>query len=155
MAKTSLGKKFETKLREDWNNLEDSLIIRINDNFNGYKNISGISDFIAYHYPNIFFIECKEHKGNTFPLANLTQYDKLMSVQGIKGVRSGVVLWFSEKDTVVYVPVKTFKKLKEDGKKSLNINDINNYELIVVPSVKKRTFLDSDYSVLFNMEEGW
>lgn len=151
----SLGKKFEGKLKEDWNKLPDSLIYRINDNFNGYKNISGISDFIGYHYPNIFFIECKEHKGNTFPLVNLTQYEKLLSVQGIKGVRSGVVLWFSEHDTVLYVPIKTFKKLKEEDKKSLNIKDIDNYEIIKIPSVKKRTFLDSDYSVMFDLSEGW
>ena len=155
MANTSLGKKFEQKFKEDWLKLPDVSIDRINDNFNGYKNISGISDFIGYHYPNIFYLENKEHTGNTFPFANLTQYEKLLAKQGIKGVRVGVVLWFSDHDTVVYVPVQTVTKMMADGKKSVNIKDIDNYEIVRVPSIKKRTFMDSDYSCLFNLPEGW
>lgn len=72
--------------------MPSSTIDRLYDPTSGYLSISNISDFIAYNYPNIFYIETKSHKGNTFPLSNLTQYDKLVLKIGIKGVRAGVVI---------------------------------------------------------------
>ena len=47
--------------------------------------------------------------------------------------------------------------MKQDGKKSVNIRtiDAEEYEYITIPSVKKRVFLDSDYSVLLDLPEGW
>ena len=75
---------------------------------------------------------------------------------GIKGVRAGVILWFYDHDTVCYCPISTVTKMKQDGKKSINIKDVNDgvYNIVKIPSVKKRVFMDSDYSVLLNMEEG-
>ena len=104
----------------------------------------------------IFYLECKSHKGNTFPLDNLTQYDKLVGKIGIHGVRTGVVIWFSEKDHVIYVPIKTIKQMKQDGKKSVNIRTIDEdgYRYFEIPSTKKRVFMDSDYKVLMNTEDG-
>jgi len=54
------------------------------------------------------------------------------------------------------VPISTITKLKEDGKKSVNVKmlDDNSYNIIEIPSVKKRVFLDSDYSCLMNLKEG-
>ena len=45
--------------------------------------------------------------------------------------------------------------MKEDGKKSFNIKMLkeNTYRIIEIPSVKKRVFLDADYSVLKNLKE--
>lgn len=153
----NLGKKFEQKFKEDFLKIENSTIDRLVDVMNGYKYISNISDFIGYVYPNIYYLECKSHKGNTFPIANLTQYEKLLEKQGIHGVRTGVILWFIEHDRVLYVPIKTFTKLIIDKKKSFNINTAKEegYEFIEIPSVKKRVFMESDYSVLKDLEEGW
>lgn len=93
--------------------------------------------------------------GNTFPLANLTQYDKLKDKVGVPGVRTGVVIWFIDHDTVWYVPIATITKMKEDGKKSVNVKkDLEaGYRIINIPSQKRRVFLDSDYSVLLNLED--
>ena len=128
------------------------------ENKDVYKSISNISDYIGYVYPSIFYIECKSHEGNTFPLVKLTQYDKLIQKVGIKGVRVGMVLWMIEQDKVIYVPIKTIQKMKEDGKKSVHIiKDLypdSPYRIIEIPSVKKRVFLDSDYTVLTQLEEG-
>ena len=115
---------------------------------NGYKTISQVSDFIGYIYPNIFYLECKSHAGNTFPFDKLTQYDKLKEKVGIKGVRAGVILWLYDHDTVLYCPISTITQMKADGKKSINIKDIDKYNIKVVPSVKKRTFMTSDYTLL-------
>ena len=150
------GKKFEIKFRTDFlKSVPNSTIDRLYDQVSGYKTISNISDFIGYSYPNIFYLECKSIKGNTFPLANLTQYDKLIVKVGIKGVRVGVVIWFYDKDIVMYVPVNTIKQLLNDGKKSVNCTKIleEGYRAIIIPSEKKRTYMDSDYSVLMSLGE--
>lgn len=151
----SKGKQFEQKMKSDWLSLPDVSIDRLYDQVSGYKTISNISDFIGYHYPNIFYLECKSHEGNTFPLTNLTQYDKLREKVGIRGVRVGVIIWFISHDKVIYVPISTITKMKEDNKKSVNIKDLAEgiYRIIEIPSTKKRVFLDSDYSVLFDLAE--
>lgn len=89
----NLGKKFEQKFKLDFlKTVKNSTIDRLYDTTNGYKTIANISDFIGYSEPNIYYLECKSHLGNTFPLANLTQYDKLAEKVGIPGVRAGVVI---------------------------------------------------------------
>ena len=141
------GKAFEQKFKQDFQQtFPEGTIDRVYDVSSGYKTISNIADFIAYNYPNIFYFECKSHLGNTFPLTNLTQYDKLKEKVGIKGVRVGVVLWFIDHDAVCYVPLKSITQMKEDGKKSINIKMLsdNSYRIIKIPSEKKRVFLDSD-----------
>lgn len=151
------GKQWENKIREDWKRtVPDSFIERIYDTVNGLIGVTNICDMIGYKCPNVFLIEAKSHEGNTFPLVNLTQYDKLIKKIGITGVRVGIVLWMIDHDRVLYVPIKTIQKMKEDGKKSVNINTIDKdgYRYIEIPSIKKRVFLDCDYSVLLNLEEG-
>ena len=147
------GKKFEQKLKEDWLKLPNSTIDRLYDPVGGYHGIANISDFIAYCYPNIFYLECKTIKGNTFPFSNLKQYDKLCEKIGIKGVNAGVVIWFYEKDVVMYAPIEACKKMKENGEKSINCNKVLNnlyelpYNIVIIPSIKRRVFMDSDYSI--------
>lgn len=53
-------------------------------------------------------------------------------------------------EKVLYIPIETFIKLKEGDKKSYNIKMLGdeNYLSYEIPSVKKRTFLTSDYSIL-------
>ena len=152
---TNRGKQFEKKFANDFLKIENSSLDRLYDVTSGYKSISQISDFIGYIYPNIFYLECKTHKGNTFPLTNLTQYEKLLPKVGIRGVRVGMILWMIEHDVIVYIPISSIKKMKEDGKKSFNIKMLkeNIYRIIEIPSVKKRVFLDADYSVLKNLKE--
>lgn len=150
------GKAFESKFKEDFLKVQDATIDRLYDPTGGYACIKNICDFIGYIYPNIFYIECKSIKGSTFPLAKLTQYDKLISKAGITGVRVGVVIWFYEKNLVLYVPITTVAKLKNDEKKSINVKYLNTkeYNIIEVPSKLKRIFMDSDYSILKNLKDG-
>lgn len=152
---TNYGKKFEEKFKGDFLKLDGSSLDRLYDTMNGYKSIKQISDFIGYVYPNIFYLECKSHKGASVPLSNITQYDNLKKKIGIPGVRSGVVLWLYEKDKVFYIPAKTLVRLKEeDGEKSVGLRHVDKYRMIEIPSEKKRVFMDSDYSVLLHLEDG-
>ena len=150
------GKKFEAKFRSDFSKLENSFLIRVPDQISGYKGSSdNLCDFIGYIYPNLYLLECKSHKGASLPFENLSQYDKLIDKVGIKGVRVGVILWLYEKDIVLYIPISTIKQIKEDGKKSVGLKALEEgYNIKVIPSTKKRTYMDSDYSLLLSLEEG-
>lgn len=154
----SKGKQFESKFAEDIRKrFKTGTLIRLPDQISGYKYSSAnICDFLLYNYPNFYFIECKSHLGNTFPLANLTQYDKLKEKVGIPGVRAGVILWMIDHDVVVYLPISTVTKMKDDGRKSFNVKMLEEktYNIKVMPSVKKRVFLDTDYSSLTQLKDG-
>lgn len=148
------GKQFEQKFKEDFLRIPESTCDRLVDVMTGYKSIKNVSDFICYVYPNIFYCECKSHRGASIPMANITQYDNLIKKQGIRGVRAGVILWLIDKDLVLYIPIRVVKKLKSLGEKSIGIRHLGEYDIKVIPSVKKRVFMDSDYSVLLNLNEG-
>ena len=150
------GKQFEKKFKQDFlATVPNASVDRLYDVTTGYKSIKQVCDFICYSYPNIFYTECKSHSGASLPISNITQYDSLLSKVGIPGVRSGVILWLVDKDKVLYIPIKTVKLLIEQNEKSIGIKALQKgYHIIDIPSVKKRVFLDSDYSVLLNLQDG-
>lgn len=150
------GKQWEAKINEDFSRLPESTIDRLYDPEGGKAGIHNVSDFIGYVYPYHFYIEAKSCKGNTFPLTNLKQYDKLKYKVGIKGVRAGVFLWFIEHKAVCYVPISTITQMKKDGKKSVNIKMLSNneYNIKIIPSITKRVFPECDYSVLMELKDG-
>lgn len=155
---TQRGKQFEQKFKNDFSKISGSFIYRLQDIVNGYRTTSAnICDFIGYIYPNIFLIELKSIGGNTFSLANFTQYEKLKSYNSIPGLRKGVIIWYTEKDRIIYVPIFTIDKMLKDGKKSVNIRTIDEegYEYLNIPATKKRVFMDADYSVLHNLPDNW
>ena len=149
------GKAWEAKFKTDFmKSFPNGSIDRLYDPVGGYYGINNICDFIAYDFPQIYYLELKSHKGNTFPFTCLPQYDKLTSKVGIKGVRAGVVLWFIDHDQVIYAPISTITKMKEDGKKSINVKELDDYHLIKLPGQKKRVFVECDYRVLKDLGEG-
>lgn len=151
----NFGKAFEQQFKSDFQKIPNASVDRIYDVMSGYKSISNISDYICYVYPHIYYIEVKSIKGASFPIHNLTQYQKLKFKVGIKGVRVGVVIWYWEKDRVVYVPISSVTRMLKDGKKSIGLRSLDNgeYEYQEIPSIKKRTFMTSDYSVLLQLPE--
>ena len=88
------------------------------------------------------------------PFDVITQFDKLASYSDIPDVYAGVVIWLYEKDKVLYAPINLIKRLKGEGKKSIGIKALNEYEeFIEIPSEKKRVMMSSDYSILLNLGE--
>lgn len=150
------GKAFELRFKEDFlESIPNSIIDRLYDSMSGYKAVSNISDFIAYKYPIIFYIEVKSHGGASIPFTAISQYEKLKTKIGIHGVRAGVVLWLTEKDRIFYIPVSTIKQLKAEGKKSVGIKAFDDgYNIYEIPVVKKRVFLKADYSILMTLKDG-
>lgn len=150
------GKQFESKFKEDFlKTVPNSTIDRLYDVVMGYKAITQVCDYIGYSKPCIYYLELKSHGGAAIPFDNISQYEKLLNKVGIPGVRCGVILWLTEKDRVFYIPVKTIQEMKDDGKKSVGLKAVaEGYRIIEIPSVKKRVFLDSDYSILCNLQDG-
>ena len=143
------GKQFELKMREQWvKTVKDSVFYRLYDPGFGYTAVSNVGDFIGYKYPLIFIIDTKTKKGNTISFSDIRQYDKMLEYKDIKGVFTGVICFFYEKDKVVWIPIQTLYKLKQDDKKSFNIKmlDSNEYPAFEIPGKKLRTFMDTDYS---------
>lgn len=150
------GKAFEERFREGWKkSFPNGVLIRLYDTTNGYLNIRNICDFIGYVYPNIYFLECKTHAGASVPFSKISQYEKMLGVASLQGVRSGVIIYLYDKDKVYYVPIKTIEKMKADGKKSVGIKAVEEgYRIIEIPSKKLRVFMESDYSILKELKEG-
>lgn len=145
------GKKFEAQLKKDWLKVEKAHIYRLKDIMSGYKKISNISDFVGYIYPYIFYLEAKTEQSNTLNFSRIRQYDDLKDTIGYFGVNAGVIIWFYNRQKVCYVPIEECVRLKEVlGKKSIHVNMIgdSNYQVYEIPSILKRVFMDSDYSIM-------
>ena len=150
------GKQFEQQFKKDFlKTVPNSTIDRLYDVVMGYKAITQVCDYIGYSKPCIYYLELKSHSGASIPFDNITQYDKLLNKVDIPGVRCGVILWLTEKDRVFFIPIKTITQMKQEGNKSVGIKSITDgYRIIEIPSIKKKVFLDSDYSVLCNLQDG-
>ena len=148
--KVNYGKQFENRFKTDWRkSFPESFLLRLPDNVSGYYGTArNPCDFIGYQSGKLYLLETKSHYGNTFPFSKLTQYDKLSAYLGLPGVNPAVVIWFIDHDEVLWVPLDTIKQMKEDGRKSVNIRKLEGYDVVHVPSVKKRVFMESDYTFL-------
>ncbi len=157
MSKTTLGKQFEDRFAKNWRScFPNTFLFRLKDQMSGYKVTSqNPCDYLAYVNKQLWMLECKETKENTFNFAKLTQYEDMLSYSGLEGVNPYVIIWFSSHDKVIAVRIEEIKRLKDLGFKSINIKMLQDtlYNIVVIPSVKKRTFMDSDYTVIPSIME--
>lgn len=153
----NLGKKFEDKVKRDWAlSLPGRTLIRLADQQSRYKGqSSNVSDYIGHAFNKMWLIECKETKENTFNFAKLTQYDRLLEHKDEENTLPGVLLWFSKHNVIIWVNIGVIEQMKLDGKKSINIKDVENqtYKLYVIPTKKLITFLRCDFTYFENIEK--
>lgn len=115
----------------------------------GYHETSGNPcDFVCFADKKLFLVECKEHKGASIPFTAIPQYERLLQHQGYDDVYPGVLIWFSEKDRVIWVGIDEMEKMVKDGEKSIGLRMLENgtYNIKEIPCEKKRTFVRIDYS---------
>lgn len=100
-------------------------------------------------------VECKAHKGASIPFTAIPQYDKQLEYKDTYKTYPGVVIWFYEKDTVIWVSIEEMEKMVLDGEKSIGLRMIDNkkpykkqYKILTLPSVKLRIFMESDLKYL-------
>lgn len=144
------GKKFEAKVKDDWKKcFPKSFIYRLPDQISGYLTTSqNPCDFIGFTNKMLFLMECKSTNQNTLNFAKIRQYERLVSYIGTEDTYPGVLVWFEKQDKVMWFPAEELQKIREAGHKSINANMVDEYMVVDIPSVKRRVFLNTDYTYL-------
>lgn len=142
------GKDFEKQVRNGFERVPDTTVTRLLDPQAGYAGVRNICDFIVYHNPHQYFLECKSCYGNTLPFTNITQnqWDGLLKMSKVSGVMAGYLVWFIDHDKTFYVSATLAEKYRKSGKKSLRYDDKGLFE---IDSVRKRVVFDYDFSKFF------
>lgn len=146
------GKQFENVIRTAFENVQDTPVIRLPDPVQGYLGYRNICDFIVYHYPTEYFIECKSISSDRFPFSNITdnQWQGLLMMSKMKGVRAGIICWFINRDVALFIDICILQKLKEENCKGIRYDVyMYNSSIYKLEGKKKRIFFDYDMEQFF------
>jgi hypothetical protein len=158
MANTDIGKKFEDRFKKDYQRcFPNTMLYRLPDQQSGYAGggSSNPCDFMCYPGSCVLMVECKAHKGASIPFTAIPQYERQLDYKGLYKTYPGVVVWFYEKDIVIWVSIEEMEKMVLDGEKSIGLRMIDSekpykkqYNILTLPSTKLRTFMETDYKYL-------
>lgn len=164
MKKGGRGKAFEVVIQDSFAKVPDISVTRLKDDTFGYKGSKNPCDFIVYHKPYLYAIECKSvAHGNTLPFTNITdgQWDGLAEMSKVKGVFAGIICWWVDNDATKFIPIQMLVAMRDEGKKSIRFDcdmymDKNNHmhNAVELQGYKKRVFFDYDMQTLLNEMEG-
>lgn len=140
------GKDFEEIIKKAFLEVDNTTIERLPDPTQGYLGVRNKSDFIVYHYPYEYYIECKTTHSHRLPFTNITfnQRVGMLDVSKNNGVVAGVICWFIPSDKTYFIPIQLIEKYRLEGLKSLNLNTPYVNEWVEIKGVKKRIFFDYD-----------
>jgi len=140
------GKQFEDVIRRDFLKVPDTVVQRLPDPVQGYLGYRNICDFIIYHYPYQYYIECKSTHSARLSFNNITfnQRVGMLEVAEARGVIAGVICWFVPVDKTYFVPITLIEEYRKEGEKSLNLNKMDTSEWIELKGTKKRVFFEYD-----------
>jgi penicillin-binding protein-related factor A (putative recombinase) len=146
------GKDFEEIIKKDFLKVPDTTVERLPDPVQGYLGVRNPCDFIVYHYPNIYYIECKTTHSHRLPFGNITfnQRTLMLEASKVKGVIAGLIVWFIPCEKTYFIPIQLIEKYRLEGVKSLNVNSQDTSEWIGIRGDKKRIFYDYDLEWFFN-----
>ena len=144
---TNRGKQFEEVIKEAFEKVPETSVVRLHDQTNGYLGSRNHCDFIVYHKPLEYHLELKSVHGNTLPFTNITdnQWKGLLEKSKIKGVVAGIICWWVDKDVTKFIPIEDLEILKQQGNKSFRYDWLG-MEII---GKKKRVFFDYDMKDFF------
>ena len=164
MANTDIGKKWENKFKTTWEKqFPETLIYRLPDQQGGYAGAGGSNpcDFMCYPGNCVLMVECKAHKGASIPFTDIPQYERQLEYKNCYKTFPGVLVWFYEKDQIIWVSIEEMEKMVLDGEKSIGLRMIDDkkpykkmYNIISVPAEKLRTFMEADLKYLVEHLEG-
>lgn len=135
------GKDFEEDFKSSFKGTKyEKGLMRLYDTQGGYLGISNPCDFIMYSYPNFYMFELKAVQDKRLDFAKIrpNQLEGLSKWSENKGVVAGVLVNFYTYSQIFFVPIQLILKLKESGKKSINLDFCNEY-CYKVDGSKKRT----------------
>lgn len=151
MGNPNRGKPFESVIRESFERVSDTSVVRLMDATNRavmHKGVKNPCDFIVYKYPHQLMIECKSTHDGTLHFSKITQWESLFEYSKFFGVVSGVIVWFIKYDVTFFIDIITLERLKEIGAKSISHNDATNG--IVLHGKKRRIYYDYDMHRFFD-----
>ena len=162
MASKNLGKAFEERFKKDWQRcFPGTLCYRLPDQQSGYAGggSSNPCDYFGFTGNELLMVECKCHAGMSIPFTAIRQYDKMLGYKGLKNVYPGVLIWFYEKDKILWASIDEMEKMVNDGEKSIGLrmlkeNYPKKYRIIEVPATKLRTFMEADLKYLVEVLNG-
>lgn len=142
----NLGKVFENKIKDAFEQVPDVSIDRLRDAPRKLKGVDNPSDFIVYKKPHEIYVECKSHKGNTFPFSCIReeQIKGMTEKAKIDGVKAGIIIWYIDHDLTIWVPICEVVDMITCGYKSINVKDLPYFYYIEIQGIKKRVYFDYD-----------
>lgn len=168
MGKVNRGKQFESVVEECFARLKNVSVTRIHDQTTGYQGSSNPCDFLVYHKPFLYAVECKSVHGNTLRIyskpkpdkkgvlhgfyGNITdtQWNGLLEFSRVRGVFAGVMVWFIDNDETVFFDINLLKRWRDAGHKSIHCYpEWTDYvqkpqDYCYIHGRKKRVFFDYD-----------
>lgn len=143
------GKQFEEKLKEQLEQIENTLVIRLYDVTTGYKNQNNICDFIVFRNGTLNLFECKAIHGNTLNFKSHikeNQWNGLLENSKIPSVNAGIVVWFIDRDETYFIDIEYLEYLKTElNQKSFNPKtDLQKIPTSIITGKKKRVFFEYD-----------
>ena len=143
---TNRGKDFEGVIKEAFLSVKDTAVERLPDPTNGYLGVRNKSDFLIYHFPYMYYIECKSVQSHRLPMANVTFNQRTGMLEESKkfGVIAGIICWFIPEDKTYFIPIQEFERLRLAGEKSVNLRKGHAENFIEIYGRKKRVFYDYD-----------
>ena len=145
----NLGKKFEARFAQDWKRcFPNTLLYRLPDQQSGYAGggSSNPCDYFCFPGDKLLMVECKCHAGQSIPFSAIRQYNKMLDYKDLYKTYPGVVVWFYEKDIVIWVSIEEMEKMVLDGEKSIGLRMIDNKK----PYKKSYNWI---FSFFFNSRE--
>lgn len=150
MNRVSRGKDFEAVVREAFERVPDTHVYRVPDQQTYRVGSKNPCDFLIYHKPVLYAIECKATNKPSLPFSNVTefQWTELLKMSQVSGVVAGILCWFVNNDRTVFIPIQFLETLKQNGAKSIRY-DADDWAIIEIQGRKKRVFWDYDFKHFF------
>lgn len=150
------GKQFEEDIEKAFGKISSFTLDRLPDPMNGYLGQRNICDYFGYMYPNAYYIECKSVHKNTlsihsndpdkkYGMITNNQWEGLLEKSKNEGVIAGYLIWFIDHDVTIWVSAKDLEAYKiVNDAKSINVNQLDKINHIVIDGTKKRVRFDYD-----------
>lgn len=161
MAKNR-GKQFEQLIREAFEKVSDTSVVRIPDQTNRFAGSANPCDFLIYHRPHLYAIECKSTHGNTLSIHSNDpkkkygaisnfQWESLLSMSQVEGVHAGIICWWVDKDVTKFIPIQILQAVKDNGGKSIRYDfTLFGKDLCTeIKGRKKKVFFEYDMEQFF------
>lgn len=145
------GKQFEDIVQKAMEEVKDTLVVRLHDQTTGFAGSKNPCDYVVFHSPLFYAIECKSVHGNTLPFSNITEYQwqSLLKMSNNNNVVAGILCWWVDRDVTLFINIQELEVCKHNEYKSIRFNHepFMKDGVMEISGTKKRVFFD------YNMEQ--